>query len=101
MVTSMGDRFAGFRPHRRLTALGAVVLLPLSAVVASSSVASPQSAPIRSLSTAGADRVSTAPPPAIASTSADVLKVLPAGWTTVGGHTRVVVGTVKQRVAQV
>ena len=97
----MGDRFAGVRPHRRVIVLGAVVLLPLSTLAATASVASPGSTTtgVPSMSSA-ADGVSPGTY-AAAQPAPNVSKVLPAGWTTAGGHTAVIVGTVKQRVAQV
>ena len=105
MARGYGDRYGGTgsvrsRAHRRVIALGAVVLLPLSTAAATSlSRRRPRPDPAAG-DELGAGRRS-APVVGIRPPVSDVAKVLPPAGTAAGGRTPVVVGTVKQRVAQV
>lgn len=91
----------GLRTHKRLTVLVAVVILPLSAAVAT---ARPSNAPSPAELT-GATSGLTAALDAAAllprSSTAGVDKAEPVGWSGVNGHRAVVVGSVRQRVEQV
>jgi uncharacterized membrane protein YgcG len=103
MVIDMGEWLTRLRIHRRAIAVGAVVLLPMSTAAANASIAaqSPTSpAPLSRHDVPVPVPVSPAAA-AIPTPTAAVNKALPIGWDGPNGHSPVVVGTVKQRIAQV
>jgi membrane-bound lytic murein transglycosylase B len=101
MVTNMGNLQAGIGVHRRAVVLGAAVLLPLSTAAATAPAATLTPTPVTPSSTSSlvARPVSGAHLPAIQ--APDVAKAVPVSSTPSRGHVAVVVGTAKQRVAQV
>jgi Transglycosylase SLT domain len=97
----MGNLLAAIGANRRVFVLGAAVLLPFSTAAATAPAATPAPHPVTPLPTSSlvARPVSGARLPAIQ--APDVAKAAPVGWTPSRGHVAVVVGTAKQRVAQV
>ncbi len=93
----MGELRSTFRVHRRSVVLAAALILPFSAATATASVPLTPKAHVAATPTAAsslAGRLNV-------TTSGDVAKAAPTGWTLVNGRKAIVVGTVKQRVQQI